>query len=97
MDGLTGFQRDIVYIVLANKAPHGLQIKQDLDEYYCDRVTRGRVYSNLDTLVEAGYLEKRTKTDRTNAYRLTEVGFDAVISRRRWEEQQFIELLKQTA
>lgn len=94
MDELTGFQRDILYVVLANETPHGIQIKKDLDEYYCDRVTRGRVYANLDTLVESGYLEKRTKTDRSNAYELTEEGFETVIDRRRWEEQQFIALLE---
>jgi DNA-binding PadR family transcriptional regulator len=94
MDGLTGFQRDILYTILGMESPHGLEIQERLDEYYSGRVTRTRVYSNLDILVERNFVEKGQKTERSNRYALTDHGIDTIVSHRLWEEQQLRDRLR---
>jgi len=88
MDGLTGFQRDLLYVILAENSPHGLEIKDRLDEYYTERVTRGRVYANLDELVDEGYIEKGSKDPRSNCYSLTASGLATIVAHRQWTERQ---------
>jgi len=70
--------------------PHGLAVKQELDDYYEGDVNHGRLYPNLDELVEKGLVEKGQKDRRTNAYHLTERGRRELAARREWE-QQYIE------
>jgi len=38
--------------------PHGLAIKDELENYYEKEIHHGRLYPNLDTLVEKGLIEK---------------------------------------
>ncbi len=54
---LTGFQRDLLYVVLGKDKPHGLALKDELEQYYDSEIHHGRLYPNLDTLVEKGLLE----------------------------------------
>jgi hypothetical protein len=58
MDNLTGFQRDILYVTAGLDEPHGLAIKEELEDYYESEIQHGRLYPNLDTLVEEGLIEK---------------------------------------
>lgn len=58
MHELTGFQRDILYVIAGHGEPHGLAIKEDLEQYYDTEVHYGRLYPNLDTLVEERLVEK---------------------------------------
>lgn len=88
MDNLTGFQRDLLYAIAGKNRPHGLEIKAELNEYYNDEVRHGRLYTNLDDVVESGYVEKGKKDQRTNSYTLTERGKRAIDERREWEKQQ---------
>lgn len=85
MNELTAFQRDIIYTVGRLDAPHGLAIKDALEEYYGVEVNHGRLYPNLDQLAEQDLLTKGKKDDRTNEYQLTEQAHDAIKERRNWE------------
>lgn len=91
MDDLTGFQRDILYVVAGHDRPHGLAIKEDLEQYYDEEVNHGRLYPNLDTLVEEGLLSKGERDQRTNFYALTDRGEHELERRREWEGR-FVEL-----
>ena len=87
MYDLTGFQRDILYAIAGQDAPKGLAIKDELDSYYESEINHGRLYPNLDELVEKGLVEKGTIDDRTNSYDLTQRGRREIDARREWEEQ----------
>lgn len=87
MHNLTGFQRDLLYAIAGMKNPKGLAIKEELDEYYASEINHGRLYPNLDRLVERGLVEKGQIDDRTNSYTLTNEGEEMVIKRRKWEEE----------
>lgn len=88
MQDLTAFQRDILYIIEGQNDPHGLAIKSSLEEYYQNDVNHGRLYPNLDQLVERGLVSKGEYDKRTNIYNLTKQGKDLLASRRKWENQR---------
>ena len=67
--------------------PHGLAIKEELEDYYEKEIHHGRLYPNLDTLVEKGLVEKGEKDRRTNVYTLTRRGRREIKARREWEHQ----------
>ena len=85
MDDLTGFQRDILYAIAGQDEPHGLAIKDELEAYYEGEINHGRLYPNLDTLVEMGLVGKGEKDKRTNSYTLTEHGWREIEDRFEWE------------
>jgi DNA-binding PadR family transcriptional regulator len=86
MHDLTGFQRDLLYVIAGLDKPHGLAIKQELEEYYENEVNHGRLYPNLDTLVEKGLVEKGQRDRRTNFYTLTRRGDREIDARQEWEQ-----------
>lgn len=90
---LTGFQRDLLYVIAGLDDPHGLAIKEELEEYYTTEVHHGRLYPNLDALVEEGFVEKGEIDRRTNFYRLSDRGTRAIESRREWEDRRLGTLL----
>ncbi|WP_227377746.1 PadR family transcriptional regulator [Haladaptatus halobius] len=96
MHDLTGFQRDLLYVVKGLDEPHGLAIKDDLEDYYDKEVHHGRLYPNLDTLVDKGLIEKSEKDRRTNIYTLTQRGQREIEMRRDWE-QEYLEQEAPTA
>ena len=87
MYDLTGFQRDMLYSINGQEDPHGLAIKDELEDYYEKEIHHGRLYPNLDTLVEKGLLEKSEKDRRTNSYTVTRRGEREIEARRDWEKQ----------
>lgn len=87
MHDLTGFQRDLLYVIAGRDEPKGLEIKEELEEYYQSEVHHGRLYPNLDTLVDNGLIEKGTKDNRTNAYTLTQQGHRMIQARKEWEDR----------
>ncbi|MCU4743067.1 PadR family transcriptional regulator [Halobacteria archaeon AArc-m2/3/4] len=93
MYDLTGFQRDLLYVAAGLDEPHGLAIKDELDDYYESEIHHGRLYPNLDTLVDKGLLEKGEMDRRTNVYAVTRRGRREVEARRDWEDQYVDELL----
>ena len=58
MHDLTGFQRDLLYVIAGREDPHGLAIKEELESYYEKEIHHGRLYPNLDTLVEKGLVRR---------------------------------------
>ena len=89
MHDLTGFKRDLLYVIAGLEEPHGLAIKSELEEYYESEVHPGRLYPNLDDLVDDGLVAKGSHDRRTNAYELTDRGYKALSARRSWEGQYF--------
>jgi PadR family transcriptional regulator PadR len=87
MYDLTGFQRDLLYVAASKDEPHGLALKDELEGYYEKKIHHGRLYPNLDTLVEKGLLEKGELDKRTNYYQVTQRGQREIEARREWEEQ----------
>jgi len=80
---LTAFQQNILTI-LAEEPRYGLAIKRDLESYYDSEVNHGRLYPNLDELVEMGLVEKSELDKRTNQYELTDEGYEAVLDQLNW-------------
>ena len=87
MYDLTGFQRDLLIVIAGLDEPHGLAIKDEIEEYYESEINHGRLYPNLDTLVEKGLVEKGQRDRRTNTYVLTRRGDREIEARREWEQQ----------
>ena len=87
MYDLTGFQRDLLYVAVGKDEPHGLALKDELEQYYETEIHHGRLYPNLDTLVEKGLLEKGQIDKRTNYYQVTQRGRREIDARREWEDQ----------
>jgi PadR family transcriptional regulator PadR len=87
MHDLTGFQRDLLYAAAGQDEPKGLAIKDELEDYYETEIHHGRLYPNLDTLVEKGLIEKGEIDRRTNSYEVTQRGHREINARREWEEQ----------
>ena len=80
---LTAFQQNIL-VILAEEPRYGLAIKRELETYYDSEVNHGRLYPNLDDLVEQGLLEKSELDKRTNEYALTTDGIEAVFGQLGW-------------
>lgn len=87
MYDLTGFQRDILYVVAGQDKPSGTAVQDELENYYEKKVHHGRLYPNLDSLVEKGLLEKGERDRRTNYYVVTTRGQQELEARRDWEEE----------
>lgn len=87
MHDLTGFQRDLLYVIGGLDNPKGLSVKDELDDYYGAEINHGRLYPNLDTLVEKGLVDKSKKDDRTNEYTLSNRGESEIEARREWEAE----------
>ncbi|UWG50184.1 Transcriptional regulator, PadR family [Halalkaliarchaeum sp. AArc-CO] len=83
---LTGFQRDLLYVIAGQDRPSGQQIKKELEGELGD-ITHGRLYPNLDTLVKNDLIKKGTQDRRTNYYEITDRGIAELERRRTWENQ----------
>ncbi len=93
MYDLTGFQRDLLYVTAGLDEPHGLALKEELEDYYEKEIHHGRLYPNLDELVDKGLLEKEQADRRTNVYSVTRRGTREIKARRDWEDQYVSDLL----
>ena len=75
---LTGFQRDTLEVIQrleddVDEPVYGLAIKRALAKDYGE-VNHGRLYPNLDDLVDRGLVEKSQLDRRTNEYVLSDAG-----------------------
>ena len=86
---MTAFQKNIL-IALAEEPRYGLAIKRLLEEYYGTEVNHGRLYPNLDDLVELGLVRKSELDKRTNQYELTDAGRDALLERFDWVLSKYV-------
>lgn len=80
-DQYTQFQFDLLAAIAQNPGCRGTRIKEVLEGLYGNEVHHGRMYPNLNDLVEAGLVEKGTIDRRTNSYELTDEG-KALLQRR---------------
>ncbi|MDG5757933.1 PadR family transcriptional regulator [Natronococcus sp. A-GB1] len=87
MDDLTGFQRDLLYVIAGADQPSGQDIKEEIETYYSSDINHGRLYPNLDTLVNKELVEKGELDRRTNYYAISDEGYEAIENRRDWESQ----------
>lgn len=85
MQDLTAFQRDIMFALAKLDEPNGLDVKEYLETYYTEEIRHGRLYPNLDSLVEQSLVHKGQHDRRTNKYTLTDRGRDALHARLEWE------------
>jgi len=83
---LTGFQRDLLYVVAGSDQPSGQTVRREMEQYV-DNVNHGRLYPNLDVLVEHSLVEKGSQDQRTNYYEVTESGEQLLTDRLKWENQ----------
>lgn len=91
MNDLTGFQRDLLYVIAGDDQPSGQDVKGEVEQYYSSEINHGRLYPNLDTLVNKGLVEKGQLDRRTNYYAITADGEEAIAERQDWE-RQYIDL-----
>lgn len=100
MHDLTGFQRDLLFAIAGLDEPKGLDINDEMERYYGTEIRHGRLYPNLDTLVNKGLVEKGQHDRRTNKYTLTEQGKRALEGRMNWElkyiPEEIVERSKET-
>ena len=90
---LTGFQRDLLYVIAGSDQPSGQTIRREMEQYV-DTVNHGRLYPNLDVLVEHSLVEKGSHDQRTNYYEVTESGEQLLTDRLKWENQYVSDLLE---
>ena len=82
---LSKFQLRILAVLSdADDAPKGVAVRRRLRGYYGSEVNHGRIYPNLDDLVDAGLVSKSRKDERTNAYGITDAGRDALAADVAW-------------
>ena len=79
---LTQFQLDVL-AVLAEDARKGTAVLGRLGVRY-GSINHGRLYPNLDTLVEMGLADKREVDGRTNEYSITDEGRYVLRERVQW-------------
>jgi DNA-binding PadR family transcriptional regulator len=89
---LTGFQRDLLTVIAGCDQPSGQTIRREMEQHV-DNVNHGRLYPNLDTLVEHSLVEKGSQDQRTNYYEVTEAGEELLLDHQKWENQYISELL----
>ncbi|QCW05323.1 PadR family transcriptional regulator (plasmid) [Natrinema pallidum] len=92
MPDLTGFQRDVLFVIAATEPVKGTKIKAEVEDYYGVEVNHGRLYPNLDELADSGLIEKGERDKRTNEYSLTGRREALLAQRQEWEAERFGEV-----
>ena len=88
---LTGFQRDLLYVIAGQYKPSGQAIRRELAEWI--DVGHGQLYTNLDILADKSLIEKGAKNQRTNYYEITDTGLTVLRRRREWEDTYLTEVM----
>jgi len=86
---LTALQQNIL-VILSEESRYGLAIKRELEPYYGTEVNHGRLYPNLDDLVDMELVAKSELDKRTNQYELTEAGYEAILEQYEWTLSKFV-------
>jgi hypothetical protein len=70
---VSAFQRDLLYNLMRveNNDPNGVDLKEQLREFYGEEINHARLYQNLRELVSVGFVKKRPVDGRTNIYKTT--------------------------
>jgi PadR family transcriptional regulator PadR len=85
MDDLTGFQRDLLYVIASFDEPHGLALRDELETYYERDIQHGRLYPALEKLITKDLIEKGEQDRRTNFYALTPRGQRELTAHAEWK------------
>ena len=80
---LTAFQWSLLQAASELVKPSGQTIKRHVDAspYHDEDMGHGRLYPNLEAIIEAGYVKKGEQDARTNYYEITDEGKDALETR----------------
>lgn len=81
---VTAFQQTMLAVLARDGPKYGLGIKRAVADVSGEEVNHGRLYPNLDTLVDMGLVEKSERDKRTNDYQLTTQGRNVVRSQFVW-------------
>ncbi|MHB9286847.1 helix-turn-helix transcriptional regulator [Halobacteriales archaeon Cl-PHB] len=84
---LTGFQRDLLYVISGLDDPTGQEVRRELERTQERSIQEGQLYRNLDQLVEKGLVDKQTGSGRTNHYANTDDGTSVVEDLHDWRLQ----------
>jgi DNA-binding PadR family transcriptional regulator len=84
---LTGFQRDLLFTIIEMHRPSGQDIRSSLEKEMGREITHGRLYPNLDTLVNTGLVVKGEIDRRTNYYEASDEGENARAVYSEWMSQ----------
>ncbi|WP_144905668.1 helix-turn-helix transcriptional regulator [Halobellus captivus] len=87
MQELTAFQRDLLFVLSSLEPTDGTQLKRELERAKYSSVLSGRLYHNLDILVEKSLIRKNTGAGRANEYRLTRPGSAVIRDHHEWQDQ----------
>jgi len=71
---LTGFERDLLVEIYQMDQPSGQAISGRMEAEHGEDVKAGRLYPNLDELVDYGLIDKGEQDLRTNYYQITNDG-----------------------
>lgn len=74
-------------VIAGSDSQKRFDVKDELDEYYGSEANHGRLYPNLDEIVDAGLVEKGEIDGRTNTYSITDEGRELLAGRLEWEDQ----------
>lgn len=85
---LTGFRRDIVATLAESGPVKGTAVKEEIEELYGESIHHGRLYPNLEELIDAGLIEKGEIDRRTNEYGLSDRGEAALLAYKSWIEEK---------
>lgn len=87
MHELTGFQRDLLYVIAGLEESYGVAIQEELQTYYDGKVYNSRLYANLDELAEGDLVDKGKYDKRTNYYALADQGRQQLEAHKEWKER----------
>lgn len=85
---LTAFQIHLLFMISGCEKPKGLAVKSGLENDSDQEINHGRLYPNLDTLVEKELVEKGELDRRTNYYETTDRGEKLLDEYQYWQDQQ---------
>jgi len=71
---LTGFERDLLVEIYQMDQPSGQAIRGRMEAEHGEDVKDGRLYKNLNDLVDYGLIDKGEQDLRTNYYEITDDG-----------------------
>jgi len=81
---LPAFARDLLWAIDRRGPSKGVALKNEIEAYYGEPQNHGRVYPNLNDLVDEGLVAKTARDKRTNEYALTDHGAAVLAARRAW-------------
>ena len=87
MYDVNSFKRDMMVVIAGMDSPSGKELIAELQEYYSEEITVGRVYPQLDELVEKKLITKQDRNGRANEYQLTKRGVRDIQAHREWQDK----------